>query len=265
MTLDCFKDSVLPAWHALMSKASTSFLGILVLAIFGVLFSFISLPRLSWEFNEVPGPDMFSNGNTGILVDLKQALYIVQRMTLMGDFDEDVIEGRGRSIFFTFNRTAKSFHTGSMPKTAATETAMTNELPFFCLAMALGFGVLMNLYIGILSNEYNKAISDLKRLTGRHRIIVSFPHLLNMYGRSQLGLTGPDVFLQARAGLPNIGCLQEDSSVDSGFWFALPAKNQKTKRTAFLTARTGADTCDLGQAGEAAHDKVAVSGWKTTG
>ncbi|CAK0845587.1 unnamed protein product [Prorocentrum cordatum] len=210
MTLPWFQDSVLPAWKALTSRASGRFLFFLVLSMLGTLFAFVSLPRHGLTFVEIPGLWLSPASRGNLSNDLASALYIVEKMTLMGDFSEDMIQGTQWKP--SYNRTDSTGYLTQVPlEDVDGDVRLSNDLPFFSLFFALLYGVvMMNLYIGILSEEYNKASDDLQRLTGSHRITVSIPVLLVKHGLAGLGLCRAE------------RCAFRQRELRQGFWFALP-------------------------------------------
>jgi len=203
MTADVFVDQIIAALHAVLSHESLSFIFSLILLSVGPILAYMSLPvQVGWA----------ELSDDGFFAPYKKAMTQILPMILLGDVDPDHLGGYRQRV----NLTDGYIHT------VRPNERVKEDMPTFMIVSCFIFSVvLLNLYIGILSNAYDKAVENLTQLKGRHIIVTNLPHLLFRHWVQSV-VTSRGLFRRTREF--SFGDPYDNDAYDicSGLWFSLP-------------------------------------------
>jgi hypothetical protein len=202
MTADIFVDQIIAALHAVLSHESLSFIFSLILLSVGPILAYMSLPvNVGWA----------ALSDDGFFASYKKAITQVLPMILLGDVDPDHLAGYKQRVNST-----------GYIETIRVNEGLKEDMPSFMIVSCFMFSVvLLNLYIGILSNAYDKAVENLTPLKGRHIIVTSMPHLLFRHWFQSVGISR-GLFRNTHEFSVGDSSEHDGHDMFSGVWFSLP-------------------------------------------
>jgi len=202
MTTDIFVDQIIAALHAVLGHESLSFIFSLILLSVGPILAYMSLPvQIGWS----------ELRDEGYFAPYKKAMTQILPMILLGDVDQDHLAGYTQRVNST---------DGSI-QTVRDNEHLKENMPTFMIVSCFIFSViLLNLYIGILSNAYDKAVENLTQLKGRHIIVTNLGHLLFRHWFLR-GWIPRGIFRNTRSF--SVGDPSDHGLYDiGGLWFSVP-------------------------------------------